>query len=54
MAGPAELTPTVTGKTQMPFAEGHTPPQGQVWAKPMIGDTAQKVSVESKGIYRPC
>lgn len=54
VAGPAELTPAATGETQMPSAEGHTHPQGQVRARPMIGDMAQKVSVESEGIYRPC
>lgn len=38
VASPAELTPAVTGKTQMPSTEGPTHPQGQVQAKPMIGD----------------
>lgn len=55
--GVAELTPSVTGKTQMPSAEGPTHPQvqaeygGQVQAKPVIGEMAQKVSEESKGVY---
>lgn len=40
MAGPAELTPAMTGKTQMPSAESPTHPQGQ--AKPMIGEMAQR------------
>lgn len=49
VAGPAELTPAVTGKTQMPSAEGPTQPQGQVQAS-----TRKKTSADSKGIYRPC
>lgn len=52
MAAPAELTPAVTGNAQMPSAEGPTHPRGQVQAKALVGGMSQKISEESKGIYR--